>query len=119
MVASAFIPNPENKPHINHIDGNKRNNNVSNLEWVTPAENVRHALETGLSPHVKNNPVTSKAVAMYSTDGVLIKTFPSSKEAERQTGVLQGNISRCCRGKIKKSGGYIWKYHEEQGGQDA
>jgi len=60
LVAIAFIPNPENKREVNHIDGNKLNNNVSNLEWVTRSENEIHAMKTGLFLNSGSNNANSK-----------------------------------------------------------
>ena len=55
LLAKAFIPNPHNKPQVNHLDGNKTNNWVSNFAWATASENARHAFDTGLSPIGENH----------------------------------------------------------------
>ena len=71
LVAQAFIPNPENKPLVNHIDGNRLNNNIANLEWCTPRENVQHALRLGLQKsgcEVHNSKLTKCQVCEIRRD---------------------------------------------------
>lgn len=94
LVAKAFIPNPDNKPEVNHIDNNPQNNHVSNLEWVTHKENVRHAWESGkMKSNLIGNTIRRKAV-LLKKDGV-IKKFKTMENAAKYIGVKQPRISMC------------------------
>lgn len=115
LVAIVFIPNPENKEQINHIDGNKENNHASNLEWVTAKENCTHAFKNGLNwcrnkgmINLVNN--KTKQVVQLNDLGEVINTFNSIRQAGINTGVSNSLIHRCMNGGRKHAGGFIWKY---------
>ena len=104
IIATAFIDNPGKKPQVNHIDENKLNNDLSNLEWCTGRENLVHGTRT---KRVAEK-LSKKVIQLDLNDSVL-NEFESMGQAERETGVPIGNISSCCNGKRKSAGGYKWR----------
>lgn len=109
LVAAAFIPNPDNKPCIDHIDGNKRNNYVSNLRWVTPVENANNIITKKRSIENRKSHNEKKIVAI---SGEINVYFNSIIEASIILGVDRTSISKCLKGQRGKAGGYVFKYQE-------
>lgn len=103
ILATAFIDNPEGKPCVNHIDENKLNNDLNNLEWCTVKENNVH----GTRMKRIAEKLSQKVIQLDLNDNVL-KIFESMRQAKRETGVSTGNISSCCRGRTKSAGGFKW-----------
>nr|QBK85341.1 MAG: HNH endonuclease [Iridovirus LCIVAC01] len=107
LVTIAFISNSQNFPFVNHKDRNKRNNRVTNLEWVNNSMNAKHCVETGRDQY-------KRAVRQYDLQHNFIKEFSSIREAAKAVGLKPNNIHMCCTNpKRKTAGGFIWKYAEK------
>lgn len=104
IVAYVFLPNPENKDQVNHKDGNKLNNTLDNLEWVTNQENQIHKFEFGLGNSYTRN------IIQYDLKGNEINKFGSIKKASIELGIGKSNILGVLKNYRKTAGGFIFKY---------
>ena len=113
LVAEAFIPNPEMKSDVHHIDHNPANNNVENLVWLTKKEHVAEHPERYEASSKAARKALAKHINQFTRDGMFVKAWYSAREIERELGYANQHIIDCCKGKLKTYKGFKWKYAED------
>ena len=104
LIAKAFIDNPDNLPIINHIDADKTNNDISNLEWCSYSQNNKHAYDNGLRK--------TKSLMQIALNGTPLKRWSCITEASQKTGIGVSSIWKCCNHQRTNAGGFKWQYIE-------
>ena len=103
LVADAFIPNPQNLPHINHKDENPLNNSADNLEWCTPQYNNCYG-----TARFRAMITTGKPLKQCLINGQWLATYATTTVASEITGISKKEISACLRGALQSAGGFVW-----------
>lgn len=115
LVAEAFIPNPENKKTIDHINCVRSDNRLENLKWATQKENCNNpkTIEK-YKQWVGGNNGNSKSVLQFTKDGDFIRKWVCITDVKKELGICDSHIGKCCKGFRKSAGGYVWKYYDTE-----
>ena len=113
LMYEAFIGDIPEGMQINHIDGDKTNNNINNLEAITQHENILHAVRTGIIKSGSDSILSKAVLKIDCITGLLLKKYGSAREASKDTGVANSAISSVCNGKRITAGGYKWEFENK------